>query len=193
MVAATYRRDHPESTPLIDLGSRLCDTSAPWCAALVDGVQMMGALDKQLRRVISGEAIRWGPLLANALRYVFAAFAAALAPIGMACAQDILLNEDEWRGMTEGRTVIYTDKGDLAGWEYYYPGENVTLFVTPEGACVTGIWAFAEDRFCFSYDDSFQCFHHLRRGDRLISQHDRTGAEQVIDEIVDAKPTNCSR
>ena len=112
---------------------------------------------------------------------------------GAAPAADSPLDEAEWRRLTDGATVHYSKNGRPAGREYYVPNESFTVFVDPSGACYEGAWAFTEGRFCFLYAESFQCFAHLKRGDRLVSRSDVSGREQVIDRITRNEPLSCTR
>ncbi|MEM7270484.1 MAG: hypothetical protein AAF401_14690 [Pseudomonadota bacterium] len=93
------------------------------------------------------------------------------------------LGEGDWRAMTDGALVYYAQNGQAVGREYYFPGEYHTVYETPDGACHFGAWSFVDDKFCFAYGDSFQCFWHIRRGDALISQSDIDGSEQQVTQI----------
>ena len=120
---------------------------------------------------------------------VLSAFCAASV-----AAKDTSIDETEWRSLTNGKTVRYTKNGRAIGREYYPPGEYFSSFEdTASGACYEGPWAFTEGRFCFLYADNFQCFAHIRRGDKIVSKSDVSGREQIIDQILGGDRLSCRR
>ena len=108
-------------------------------------------------------------------------------------AADSAISESEWRNLTNGNTLHYKANGPLVGREYYPPGEYFSVFQDASGTCYEGPWAYTEGKFCFLYADNFQCFAHLRRGDKIVSKSDVNGREQVIDQIVGGDGLSCSR
>ncbi|MEM7547375.1 MAG: hypothetical protein AAF367_17740 [Pseudomonadota bacterium] len=122
----------------------------------------------------------WRPIAAAML------LASAL-PVG---GGDSLIGLGEWTRLTSGKTVYYSIDGEYQGKEYYAPGEAFLVFIAPDGQCIEGVWAYTDGRFCFSYGADFQCFAHLRRGEKLFSRPDTGGAEQEIERIVE-EPLTC--
>ena len=104
------------------------------------------------------------------------------------------IGEAEWRRLTNGNTVHYKMNGRVVGREYYPPGEYFSIFEDiASGVCYEGPWAFTEGRFCFLYADNFQCFAHIRRGDKIVSKSDDSGREQIIDKILGGDRLSCRR
>ena len=114
-----------------------------------------------------------------------------LISVQPACAEDGSISLREWKALTSGKTIYYHLNGTYQGKEYYLPDDAFLVFMTPDGQCVEGVWAYADGRYCFSYGANFQCFDHLRRGSRLFSRADTGGPEQEIKRIVD-EPLSCS-
>lgn len=122
---------------------------------------------------------------------LFAPLAFALsAPAGGHSAEAAIPLE-EWRALTLGKTVHYSIGGRPAGREYYPEAGDFAVFLTPDGMCVEGPWAFDEGRFCFLYGEALQCFAHLRRGDDIVSRPEAGGDEQIVARISKDEPISC--
>lgn len=102
---------------------------------------------------------------------------------------DHQIDLDEWREMTDGRTVWYTLDGQHWGREYFHPGTDSATFVSANGDCATAPWVYADGVFCFAYT-GMDCFRHIRRGDQLLAVPLSDGATQVIEKITDG-PLSC--
>ncbi len=132
----------------------------------------------------------------GAVSSVFRRFAISvmlcLLAASSASAAEGVIDEAEWRTLTDGKTVRYKLNGRVTGREYYPPGEYFSIFEdATSGACFEGPWAFTEGRFCFLYADNFQCFSHTWRGDEIVSTSDVSGKEQVIDQIQSGDHLRC--
>lgn len=123
---------------------------------------------------------------------ILIAFSTLLA--APAFAADNLIGEDEWLRLTNGKTVRYTQEGRVVGREYYPPDAYFSIFEdVSSGVCYEGPWAFTEGRFCFLYAENFQCYAHIRRGDKIVSRSDVNGREQIIDKILRGDQLSCRR
>lgn len=96
---------------------------------------------------------------------------------------------DEWRALTEGRTVWYTLRGQLWGMEHFHKGRDEATFMTPQGECMTAPWAYQDGVFCFAYG-GLHCFRHVRRNGALFAVPVAGGDEQRIKRIDDT-PVSC--
>jgi hypothetical protein len=93
---------------------------------------------------------------------LFLVMAAATAGAGALQPGDHEIGLEEWREMTDGRTVWYSLNGQHWGREYFHPGGSSATFISADGECVTAPWAYADGIFCFSYS-GMDCFRHIRR------------------------------
>ncbi|SEA75490.1 hypothetical protein [Rubrimonas cliftonensis] len=129
----------------------------------------------------------------TAAAFLAAATIAAASPaIGFAgelAEGDQVIELQEWRQMTEGRTVHYSLAGRHWGREYFHADRDSATFVSADGDCVTAPWVYADGVFCFSYT-GMDCFRHVRRGDMLLALPLGDGAEQVIERIT-TEPLSC--
>ena len=123
------------------------------------------------------------PALAAATLFVTAATAGEILP------GDQEISLQEWREMTEGRTVWYSLGGVHWGREYFHPGRDSATFVSADGDCATAPWVYADGVFCFAYT-GMDCFRHIRRGGALLAVPLSDGATQVIEKITDG-PLSC--
>jgi len=115
--------------------------------------------------------------------------AAAAAAAGEILPGDQEITVEEWREMTEGRTVWYTLDGAHWGREYFHPGRDSATFVSADGDCATAPWVYADGVFCFAYT-GMDCFRHIRRDGVLLAVPLSDGATQVIEKITDG-PLSC--
>lgn len=116
---------------------------------------------------------------------------ALLCAAAPALAAEAPIPPEEWRALTLGKTVHYAVDGRDAGREYYREGGDFAVFLTPDGACVEGPWAYAGGRYCFWYGEAFQCFAHLRRGADIVSRPEGGGADQIVARIAENEPLSC--
>jgi hypothetical protein len=121
------------------------------------------------------------------LAILLVAASAGLAADGAPRDEEILL--DEWRQMTEGRTVHYSLDGRHWGREHFHPGGVTATFMTADGQCASAPWTYASGVYCFAYS-GMDCFRHVRRGGRLFAIPLGGGAEQEIVRIT-AEPLSC--
>lgn len=96
---------------------------------------------------------------------------------------------EEWRALTEGRTVTYTIGGRLWGREFFHPGGERATFLGADGACMTAPWAYAEGLYCFGYG-GLHCFRHVRRDGDILILPEGGGPEQAV-EGVETAPISC--
>jgi hypothetical protein len=127
------------------------------------------------------------PLLALALAAPVVAMAAGATEPAPA---DQPIGLDEWRALTDGRTVHYEIGGQLWGREHFHKGRDSATFVAPDGQCMTAPWAYAEGVYCFAYQ-GMDCFRHVRRGGRLfaVPLSGEGGAQEIV-RITD-EPLSC--
>ncbi|MEO1331678.1 MAG: hypothetical protein AAFW46_18685, partial [Pseudomonadota bacterium] len=104
-----------------------------------------------------------------------------------AASQERPFDGASWRARVEGKTLYYeTRKGypenyGLMGKEYYVPNSNKVVFVYADGDCYEGTWDYADQIFCFNYDDR-HCFRQFERDGEWIVQ-ERDGREQAVVKI----------
>lgn len=115
--------------------------------------------------------------------------AAALA--GAAGAKDTLIDPNDWREMTTGKTLYYYKDGELYGKEYYVNEDGDVVFRFPNGACAEGRWAHADGKYCFAFGGELHCFWHVMRGDEIVVIGEEDGEEQTVEKIVDHEPIGC--
>lgn len=122
---------------------------------------------------------------------LIAALALAAAPALAAGPQpdDVPIPLEEWRAMTEGRTVWYALRGEHWGKEYFHPGKDSATFLAASGECVTAPWAYAEGLYCFAYS-GMHCFRHVRRDGEIVVIPLGEGEEQRVEKIDDT-PVSC--
>ncbi|TVQ52673.1 MAG: hypothetical protein EA355_14705 [Rhodobacteraceae bacterium] len=135
---------------------------------------------------------RFRPLLPAAL----IAAAAVVSPAGVLATSDPevqteeeVIGLDEWRAMTEGRTVWYSLRGRHWGKEHFHRGRDEATFMTPQGECMTAPWMHNDGVFCFAYG-GLHCFRHVRRDGELFAIPTAGGEEQRIVRIDDT-PLSC--
>lgn len=76
---------------------------------------------------------------------------------------------EEWRAMSEGRTLTYRIDGELWALEHYTPGTNRVQIELFDGTCMTGTWDYAAPHYCFHWDgQGTSCFRHTRKGDEIL-------------------------
>jgi len=86
--------------------------------------------------------------------------AAQILPERLAAAPDI--SYEDWRAMTDGKTVVYEIDGQTYGYESYLGSGKVTIRLE-DGTCVTGRWFMQQTAFCFDWQGGpLNCFKHKR-------------------------------
>lgn len=125
------------------------------------------------------------------MKTVFAVLSLIVAATS-AQAGDAMIEPDDWRAMTSGKTLYYFKDGELYGKEYYAPDGGVT-FRFPSGLCVEGRWAHADGKYCFAFqgDDQLHCFWHVMREDKVVVIGEADGEEQTVDRFEDGEPMGC--
>lgn len=69
---------------------------------------------------------------------------------------------EDWRTMTDGKTVVYEIDGETFGYESYRGEGNVTIRLG-DGTCIDGTWFMEQTAFCFDWQDGpLNCFNHKR-------------------------------
>ena len=82
------------------------------------------------------------------------------------------LSGAEFRALTEGWTLHFSDEaGEYYGSEQYLP-EGRTVWLPRGGRCERGVWAAAEGRICFLYSYGYGCWRVYRRGDEVTAVED---------------------
>ena len=78
----------------------------------------------------------------------------------LATAPDI--SAQDWRSMTDGKTVVYQIDGQTYGYETYLGDGKVTIRLE-DGTCIDGTWFMQQAAFCFDWEDTaLNCFHHKK-------------------------------
>ncbi len=73
-----------------------------------------------------------------------------------------MISFEEWRDMTDGKTVIYEIDGQTFGYENYRGGNRVSIRLE-DGTCIDGTWFMAQTAFCFDWQGGpLNCFNHKR-------------------------------
>lgn len=103
------------------------------------------------------------------------------------------LTAEEWRALTDGRTVWYSIGENLWGRESYRGAPGEVTFQFPDGECLSATWTYQAPWFCFDFGGALggapHCFRHIRFGDQLWALA-RSGEPQRIDRI-DGSPISC--
>ncbi|GIX13570.1 MAG: hypothetical protein KatS3mg118_1529 [Paracoccaceae bacterium] len=126
---------------------------------------------------------------------LLAALGCGLASAAPAGAEDQPIPLEEWRRMTEGRTVYYYVDGQFFGREYYWPGTDMVTFQHASGQCADARWDYADGIYCFHFDRP-HCFAHVRRGERIfvIPRAVPLGGDETEQEVrrIVAAPFSCA-
>jgi hypothetical protein len=114
------------------------------------------------------------------LPLAFAALLAAL-PLPLAAASgETPMSAEEFDAYVTGKTLTYSQFGQVFGIEEYLPGRKVRWKFT-EDECQYGSWYPKDDLICFlyEYDPVEHCWSFWREGDglRALSVNDLPGAE----------------
>lgn len=104
------------------------------------------------------------------------------------------LSAEQWRALTDGRTVWYRIDGKVWGRESYRAAPGHVTFQFPDGECIEADWSWSEPWFCFDFGQALgggppHCFRHVRYEGRLWALS-RSGEPQAIEKI-DATPLTC--
>lgn len=110
---------------------------------------------------------------------------------------EIPFSPDEWRALSDGKTLFYLEWGRFTGRERYFAGSDRVVFQrTEDNGCSDGVYAFREapeaaggGLYCFYWDERV-CFQHFKRGDQIIARR-VDGSEAVIFRI-NEEPVTCS-
>lgn len=82
---------------------------------------------------------------------------------------------DEWRALTDGRTVWYFARDGLWGRELYRLGDataqgGMVTFEHRDGECLDARWTHDAGLYCFDFGAGpAHCFRHLRWQNRLFA------------------------
>lgn len=76
-----------------------------------------------------------------------------------------ILNEDEIRTLTSGKTFHYTLLGEPRGDEQHYEDGRVT-WVLPDGMCMRGVWIVKGEVLCYFYGITrYGCWNVIQGAD----------------------------
>lgn len=116
----------------------------------------------------------------------------ALSALAPAKGADALIGPDAWRALTTGKTLYYYKDGALYGREYYRNEEGDVVFQFPGGQCAEGRWAWAEDLFCFAFENDLHCFRHVMRDGQVVVIGEEDGEEQTVETFAENEPLTCA-
>ncbi|MEM7547729.1 MAG: hypothetical protein AAF367_19555 [Pseudomonadota bacterium] len=108
-----------------------------------------------------------------------------------AYAADKMIDPEEWRELSTGKTLYYHKDGELYGKEYYLNDEGDVVFQFPNGQCAEGKWAHADDKYCFAFGGQLHCFWHVMRDGKIIVIGEADGEEQTVEQIVEGEVLGC--
>lgn len=113
------------------------------------------------------------------MRAPLLALALTLAPLAVA-AEGTPMTAEEFDAYVTGKTLTYSQYGNLFGIEEYLPDRKVRWKYS-EDICQYGSWFQREDMICFvyEYDEAEHCWKFWHEGDGLtaLSINDAPGAE----------------
>ena len=134
------------------------------------------------------------------MRLIFAAAILAALPVVAAATEPRLpgladIPVEEWRQMSEGRTLTYTIGGEFWALERYAPGSDRVTLQFHDGSCLEGRWEYVAPLYCFHWEgEGTSCFRHARLGQDILVLETRdgveTGALQTMSAVSDA-PLSC--
>ena len=106
------------------------------------------------------------------------------------------LSAEDWRALTDGRTVWYLIDGAVWGRESYRGAPGEVTFQFPDGECLPATWTWQAPWFCFDFGSALNgaaphCFRHIRYQGQLWAVS-RGGAPQAIERI-DQSPIVCGK
>ncbi|RMF34364.1 MAG: hypothetical protein D6754_15175 [Alphaproteobacteria bacterium] len=129
------------------------------------------------------------------IRRIALALILLAAPMAAAAgARDKPIPLEEWRSMTDGRTVYYYIDGVFFGREHYWPGTNMVTFQHASGLCADAHWTYRNGIYCFHFDRP-HCFAHVHRAGRIVIipdnvEPDETAQEQEV-RLISPAPFSC--
>lgn len=104
------------------------------------------------------------------------------------------ISEEDWRQLTNHKTVQYEIDGAPLGYETYRDNNEV-IYRLPDGSCINGQWYMQRAAFCFDWRDGPQnCFHHKRlNGEIYIIGLDNGVETQDIQKVarITSLPAMC--
>lgn len=112
-------------------------------------------------------------------------------------AKDRVLNAEEIRALTVGKTFHYRLKGDERGEEQHTDDGKAT-WVLPDGSCYHGIWVVNEQVLCYYYGAlRYGCWNVVERDGQyrhspLDLDGTPTGGSPVIIERISEEPVGCA-
>lgn len=104
-----------------------------------------------------------------------------------------IVSPEEFKKLSEGKTLYFTYNGELFGIEQFYKRKRSTWQYS-DGECVDGTWHAEEDLICFAYrgEPEVQCWHFLKTEEGYAARAE--GADPELDlklSFVDTTPLDC--
>ncbi len=104
------------------------------------------------------------------------------------------ISYEDWRAMTDRKTVVYEIDGETYGYESYRGGGNVTIRLA-DGSCIDGTWFMQQTAFCFDWQGGpLNCFNHKRLDGAIYVVGLENGVEtadiQMVSRIANI-PVSC--
>lgn len=126
--------------------------------------------------------------------HVIAAILAVL-PAASPLSRGVDIPVEEWRSMSEGKTLSYKIDGRLWALEQYIPGTDRVRIQLEDGSCMDGWWEYEAPHYCFHWmGQGTSCFRHVRLDGQVVVVESRdgvdTGMTQDMTSVSDA-PLSC--
>ncbi len=96
---------------------------------------------------------------------------ALLVLLGVPAMAETLIGPEEFQGMSEGKTLYFTQDGQSFGAEQFYRNRTST-WQHSNGTCTVGKWYADGDALCFVYDTNPipQCWLMYRREGNIYAR-----------------------
>lgn len=96
---------------------------------------------------------------------IMRAFTMSLLLAAPALAEETPMTGAQFRALTEGYTLHVEDESGAYYGSDQFPGDNQSIWLPSEGACLHGVWGEVEDKICFLYEMSVPaCWRVFRDG-----------------------------
>lgn len=118
-----------------------------------------------------------------------------LLPVAVGAAEPpVPMSGAEFEAYTTGKTLTFSQLGEIYGAEQYLPGRKVRWAFKGD-ICRDGSWYEEADQICFvyDYDPTPQCWHFWRRDGRLTGLFVGDGAGAELSEVTQSPdPLACA-
>lgn len=104
-----------------------------------------------------------------------------------------IVTPEEFRAISEGKTLYFTRNGRLFGIEQFYKRRRST-WQFADGECDDGVWYPEGEYICFQYtkNPDAQCWTFLKTDDGYVARPEGAGPESdLFLHSIDQKPLDC--